>query len=292
MAQEKLPCEPQEKNILYVVFHGLISIVENTKKKEFRAYILSMGDEHRYLFGDWLREIDIPAGFAGKLVVGGRKGKHAGHLDASQRPTVHAEKIERETCVDEKHDAIHARILFPQPDRVIYANSGSLALKSGSGALKYPDVKTNAGATVFAYDLKDQTDFYASFLASEHSANKWEADSLSTTTRENTTYRVAALHIFSNPRRATGTDHSLKEFSLSAQVLGAPVLKLARVGMDITAQLAPPPPDGLCRAELLSLPRRDSILQALAEQARQAIEFEISGGGCESCCSAGDGVEP
>ncbi len=292
MAQEKIQCEPQEKNILYVVFHGLISIVENTTTKKFRAYILSMGDEHRYLFGDWLREIDIPAGFAGKLVVSGRKGKHGGHLDASQRPTVQAAKIGLKTCVDEKHDSIHARILFPQPDNVFYVNRGALDLKSGSEALKYPDVKTNAGATVFAYYLPNQNDFYGSFLASEHSVNKWEADSLTTTTREDTTYRVAALHIFSNPRRATSADHSLKEFSLSAQVLGAPVLKLASVGTDITAQLAPPPPDGLCRAELLSLPRRDSILHALAEQARRAIEFEISGGGCESCCSAGDGVEP
>ena len=176
---------------------------------------------------------------------------------------------------------------------MFYTNRGALDLKSGSEALKYPGVRTNAGATVFAYYLPNQSDFYASFLASQHSANKWEADSLTTTIRENTTYRIAALHIFSNPQRATSDDHSLKEFSLSAQVLGAPALKLASVGRDLMSKvLSPPPPDGLCQAELLSLPRRDSILHALAEQARQAIKFEIRGGGCESCCSAGDGIEP
>jgi hypothetical protein len=48
-----------KENVLYVVLHGLISLVEMASDG-FDAYMIDMGPDHRYLFGSWLLEKEIP----------------------------------------------------------------------------------------------------------------------------------------------------------------------------------------------------------------------------------------
>lgn len=280
MAKKKSPAKT--KNIVYVVFHGLTPIVENTTTHEFRAYILSMGDEHRYLYGDWLREAGILAGFAGEFVVGDGPNARNAALDASKRPTIALTKP-----VDEAQKAIHARIVLPCPDEINYGNSGSLNLGGGQRCLVDPHVGFNAGVTVFRYDVKS---FAGCYLVSETGSILWEPNSRTSVTIKGDKYEIAALHIFSNPPHATSDNHSLAEFNLSARVLGERAVKISTKTVD--GKLSTPPP-GLCAAELLSLYHREQFLKSVANGARgEKSDYRARGGGCESCCSGTDGVEP
>jgi hypothetical protein len=47
------------ENVLYVILHGLISLVEMANNG-FDAYMIEMGPDHRYLYGSWLLEKEIP----------------------------------------------------------------------------------------------------------------------------------------------------------------------------------------------------------------------------------------
>ena len=283
MAKKKSPAKT--KNIVYVVFHGLTPIVENTTTHEFRAYVLSMGDEHRYLYGDWLREVDILAGCTGELVVGDGPTARNAALDASRRPTIALTKP-----VDEAHKAIHARIMLPRPDEIYYGNSGSLNLGGGQQCLVDPNVGLNAGVTVFRYDLKS---FAGCYLVSETGSILWEPDSRTCVKIKGDEYVIAALHVFSNPPHATGDNHSLAEFNLSARVLGERTVKISTKTVDRQPST---PPLGLCDDELHSLYKREQFLESLANGARGGTRASSTyrpkgGAGCESCCSGADGSE-
>lgn len=274
--------ENKPTRLVYVVFHGLISLVQNTTTHRFRAYIVSMGDEHRYCYGDWLREIDIPAEFTGEFFVGDGPNCRGGALSAADRPTIKVKSV------DETHEAIHARIEFPCPDRIIYANSGSLSLSTGHDCLVDRNVALNAGTTIFRYEV---CDFEGCFLVRGNRSIKWEPDSRTTVDVGGTQYEIAALHIFSNPLRDYGPNHSVVEFNLSAQVLGERTVRISRQGRDGRPST---PPDGLCCAELLSLSHREYFLESLANRERGATDATYratNGGGCESCCSGADGSE-
>src|ERR1051326_3921475 len=57
--REKLAMPLIKENILYVAFHGLITLID-TKENGFRAHLLEIGDVHKYLLGNWLEDADIP----------------------------------------------------------------------------------------------------------------------------------------------------------------------------------------------------------------------------------------
>ncbi len=263
------------KRIVYVVFHGLISIVKSAGA--FRAYILSMGNEHHYRYGNWLRESDIPQGFSGEFRVGEGPGERKGKLDPAKRPTVDLTKCQP----DEKHPAIHARIEFPQPDEIKYAAPGDIKLGAGTSDLLDATVSKTAGTLIFVYNVLD---FDECFLMSNSGSVKWSAESV--TTVENV--QTAALHLFSNPARDGSPTHSFEEFHLSAQILGAKALRLAKRAVD--SKEPELPPDGLCVEELYSLSLRDAILDRIVRKQRGEVFLEaVGGGGCESCCSGSDG---
>jgi len=266
---------------VYVVFHGLISIVER-KGGEFCAYILSTGPEHRYLYGNWLREADIPAGFSGKFCVGEGPCQRQAHLDPKERPLVSF----KQCTMDEHHEAIHGSIRLPQPDKILYANSGKLELRdSGKCQLLNPNVQKNSGTTIFVYQVENFDDCY---LMDDRRFIKWEA----TAKPGEDKHKVAALHVFSNPQYRPSASHSVDEFHLSSVVLGATALRLAKQVQDESHSTWKP--QGLCTEELLSLSRRDDILAWATDllrtpQSERPVLRPSSGGGCESCCSGADG---
>ena len=60
---------PPPENILFVVMHGFISLVDTGGKEDaFLAYVLDMGDEHAYLYGDWLYE-EVSSPIAGTIAL-------------------------------------------------------------------------------------------------------------------------------------------------------------------------------------------------------------------------------
>lgn len=272
----KTPKNEPEKRTVYVVFHGLISLVER-KDKTYCAYILSVGAVHRYLWGNWLRETEIPAGFSGRFRVGGGPGTREGKLDPNERPTINLSKCK----VDEQNEAIYGRIILPQPNTIHYANSGPITLKnSGKDQLRSKAVAKNAGTTVFAYQVNNFDDCY---LMDDRRVIKWEAEPQTS----NYNHHVAALHLYSNPANDPTATHSVDEFHLSASTLGASGLRLACRGKDTSSDWKP---DGLCTEELLSLSRRDSILAGVTDILRKQVRARaLGGGGCESCCSGSDG---
>src|SRR5229473_5533224 len=60
-AKKSQPSMPKGKaaNTLYVVLHGLISLID-IGADGFIAYVVDIGAEHKYLYGNWLTESDIP----------------------------------------------------------------------------------------------------------------------------------------------------------------------------------------------------------------------------------------
>ena len=57
--KQAAPKKKRVENVLYVVLHGLITLID-VKRKGFIAHVLDIGDDHKYLLGEWLQEQDIP----------------------------------------------------------------------------------------------------------------------------------------------------------------------------------------------------------------------------------------
>src|SRR4029077_20057404 len=88
------PANTPDVQVLYVVLHGLISLVDIGTG--FLAFALDMQDQHRYLFGNWLTEDEIPARSTGSQPLTAELvGVDAGNkrLDSDQNVIVEIDKV-------------------------------------------------------------------------------------------------------------------------------------------------------------------------------------------------------
>ncbi|MBL8234508.1 MAG: hypothetical protein JNL98_38780, partial [Bryobacterales bacterium] len=108
--------------LLHVYLHGLVTLVETTD--EFRAYLVSMSGEHRYLAGTWLAEREIPSGATGVL-----KGVAAGAatLNPRDNPVLRINELP-----SPNHTHVRAFLTLPKPRAIYYLNRGTIDITGGN----------------------------------------------------------------------------------------------------------------------------------------------------------------
>lgn len=270
-----------EDSRFYVLLHGSISLVQG-ENDEFRAYAIGMGEDHRYRFGSWLAEDEMPTGFRAKLVGVERSKKNKGNsLNPKLNPTI---KVKDWPADDDP--SIEARIDLPRPRRIHYLGLGDAEIENGA-SLIFAKPKVS-GLTVFEYVVRGS--FEDLELRSLDGARLfWKCTAA--TAFPGCDARMASLHIFNAPPNNTApVAHSLDEFAKTTRLLGQPQVRLVRKPKDLAAQ--PPVPDGLSPHEVKPLAERPRLLAKLAEFARTArfgSSHPLSDDGCQSCCSGADG---
>lgn len=281
------------ENILYVVLHGLISLVDTTTNG-FTAFLLEIGEEHRYLFGNWLEEQEIAKRKNGKVLQAELRGVTAGNaqLDPSLNAIVTAGQLP-----NPKDPNVRAVFNLPRPRKIHYFELGTvqpmaIVQKDGS-LLKIPGQL--AGVRIFEYSfhsadavfLKNQSDV----LEKEDRLNLWQCPGV-TPVKGND---IAVLHIYDQPGQALmnrAMDHTTEEFQKSAEFLGtklSPTVPGKVTPVPVTALKKPSPQiDGLLPGEVECLSRRDQFVLQLLARTRSDKPILFAGvGGCDpAVCTA------
>lgn len=262
---------------LYVVLHGLISLVQEGTSG-FQALVLDMGDEHRYLVGNWLLEKEIAKGASEQLV-----GVDTPAVGATLDPQKNA-IVTISTLPDSSHPKVRAVFKLPPPEAIFHLTVGDFqgaALQDTDNKLK-AQPKSMAGVRVFKYSLQDPSAVKLGSL--------WSCPA----TMQVKGQRVAVLHIYSQPgvemTPAAAIAHNRNEFESSASLLGAQLAlttPVTRALMDDSA-LVP-----LLKGETTCLSRREKAVLALVGEARNEVFVGTGVGGCGSeTCAACNGAKP
>jgi hypothetical protein len=273
--------ETPKDDRLYVLFHGLVSLVQGPKD-EFRAFALAIGPDHQYRLGSWLHEDRMPKGTRGVLrgVSAAPKTK-SNVLNPKLNPT-----IALKAWPDANDPDVWASFSLPRPRKIHYQGLGKAEVVN-SKLLIHPSPKA-CGLTVFEYKVSGP--FEDLQLASTTSDEIfWKATAFTEFPEGGP--KIATLHVFNSPSSMPNDpNHSVDEFALSAKFLGRPEVSYAKKPVDLDTQ--PELPGGLSSFEAAPLSHRTKFVDKLVDFARTA-RFTASHGlnddGCKSCCSAADG---
>jgi len=249
-----------QPDILYLVLHGLISIVETPTN--LQLYVINIGPDHVYQGGNWGAWTPLTQGVNGTL--SGVKDGGVG-TDPVANPVV---KIQSAPAADGSN--VYCVITIPKPRKLYSIDQGNIKIKSGANLL-VETPKTLSGVRVLEYEVQTKLEDI-SLNFGPHS-QFWNAGF--SIARLSESQRIAALHISNAPPdnvSMPGT-HNIDEFALSCQVLGA------TVQINEPVEVTPTPdsalPLGLSRIELgLDFPR---------------LRFHLDIGGCQACCGGADG---
>jgi hypothetical protein len=269
-----IPALPQK---LYVVLHGLISLVQEDESG-FQAFVLDMGAAHRYLVGNWLLENEIAKG-ASEQLVGVDTPAVGAKLDPQKNPIVKGA-----TLPPLSHPSVRAVFKLPPPEAIFHLTVGNFqgaALQDTGNKLKEPP-KSIAGVRVFRYGLQNPAAVKLGSLWSCPTPIKAKGQ------------RVAVLHIYSQPGVELDPLHAIahnkSEFETSANLLGAQLALTAPVTRALTDDSALVP---LFKGETACLAQREKAVLELVGQARNGAFEGTSVGGCGSeTCAACDGTKP
>lgn len=235
-----------KENVLYVILHGLISLVE-ISGGGFDAYMIDMGADHRYLFGTWLLEKEIP-----------QRNEDIGQdplvfmLDSVNAATPTPDNtlnpdlnliigLNKEQHLPPNLPRVRAVAHLPRPRKIYYFLCGSVAPGSitGDGVKKLVKVpSTISGVRVFEYTFADgvRPQLLAGNPATSTAAWTCPDDLAMVGDRQ-----VATLHFYDEPGvilgQLRGQAHNSDEFSQSSAILGAQ-LNLSKA----TAAARPLPP--------------------------------------------------
>jgi len=288
------PVKPQgddnSENTLYVVLHGLITLLD-VGQKGFVAFILDMKDVHKYMLGDWLEEQEIPKRKLGKKPLRASLGKvnpeticQHNTLDPDQNAIVKKTK-----APNMAHQKVRAIIDLPRPRNISHFTIGKLdqgALKDDLGELVKPPTHL-AGVRIFEYTFPKKPQPPPSLREQGKKLPLWVCpNELATVSNKN----IAVLHIYNQPgmRLLPGSHHNKEEFNDSAAFLGA---KVALVGATKEANETGPPA-GILKGEVECLSGRGPFAIHYLNQVRMGKFFEGNEeGGCGSeLCAACDAV--
>jgi hypothetical protein len=273
-------CDPPKDNRLYVLFHGLVSLVQGPGD-EFRAFALAIGTDHQYRLGSWLREERMPKGTRGALQgVTAAVKTRSNVLNPKLNPT-----IKLEDWPNDRDPRIWASFSLPRPRKIHYLGLGKAEI-ANSSALIYPTKKA-CGLTVFEYKVSGP---FEDLRMSSTTGSEvfWKAESF---TEFPGGPKIATLHVFNSPSTMpSDPNHSVDEFALSTDFLGRPEVKFAKKPVDLDVQ--PELPGGLSSFEASPLSHRTKFVDKLVDFARTArftSSHLLNDDGCKSCCSAADG---
>jgi|ERR1035437_6876458 hypothetical protein len=262
------------EHLLYVVLHGLVSIVETDT--HFHLYLLDMESDHRYLVGTWLAEADFPKGASGVL-----KGVKAGNqgLDPASNPAL---KI---TSLPAVHaHGVHGKLVVVKPRALYSLDRGTISIVSGAIDRVIGTPATLSAVRVLEYEL--ETDF--DHVGIDGRGFDWIAGTNFTTFGNGS--RLATLHIFDMPGGPVPPTHHVDEFALSSNVLGAPIAIGAAIPQAVPNGPLPP---GLPALEVPGFDARaDEISDLILDFIRtgQWIPRGSVDGSCKTCCGGADGI--
>jgi uncharacterized membrane protein YgcG len=221
------PTASPKENVLYVIFHGLVSLVD-LGDPGFNAYLFDVGTIHRYLFGNWLVESDAleqkqpPKVLTLASVVGAVRDPLTNVLNPDLNLVIQLNAPPSPTL-----SSVRTVIHLPRPRRIYYYTCGGVPKDSIAGDLSKL-VNGHApsfisGVRVFEYTFTDaQT---PQLLAGDPPAGDslWDMDFLA----ELSNRKVATLHFYNEPGQAMDDDaaeqHARSEFLLSTALLGVPL---------------------------------------------------------------------
>lgn len=270
----ELPNPPQSgEKLLYVVLHGLISIVET--KEKFLLYLLDMGDDHRYIGGSWLAE--KPVAKSAHAVLSGVDAGTA-VLDRKANPVV---RVTVPPALDTK--GVFGIIEAPRPRKLYSLDRGAIKITAGAeNLLDTPE--TLSGIRVLEYAVSGEFDD----VKVDGTGFHWAPGS--NFTRFSNTSQLATLHIYDMPGKEVGPNHHVDEFALSSAVLGSPIAIDEMVIVHAEDPANRPP--GMSKLELTPLDARDEeISDILVDFIRTAV-WEPQGAvnsTCRACCGGTDG---
>ena len=266
---------------LYVFLHGLICLVD-VGKLGFLGYMLDVGEDHKYLCGNWLLEREVrqrPTRSPLRMqLVGVYPGearldeglnfivKLAAHPNASDIPS-------------------RAIITLPRPKHIYYFNQGAVHHTSCQGNTgrfsKFPTVVS--GLRVFEYRFRNYSDVA---LVDDYGKCIWECPPPASI--KDVHRLVATMHIYDEPQEEVPAGHNLHEFNTSLKFLGVEDVELLDSNTDprINDLILP----GALPGETSTLDSRDPDVLQLLFQARRNELFVArdagSGGGGPVCGGA------
>lgn len=280
-----------EENILYVVLHGLITLID-IKEQGFLAHVLEIGDDHQYLLGEWLQEAVIPGRERGRDPLRAtlkNVDSGAAKLDPSTNAVLKLDAVPIDTTGD-----VRAVLQLPRPRKFYNFVRGKLPEGALEGEVKrlvqVPD--KISGTVVFEYTFQDK-DKVA--LVSDSGLNLWKPKALAIVTVPPSdpnsgtdaakTLSLVALHVYDEPGfRLPGDalrnaeEHNRREFKLSGVFLNSTidlVKKTAKPDPLLKADLPP----GLLPGEVTNLDERDKSVRAIVIGKREGEVGADAGGG-------------
>jgi hypothetical protein len=217
------------ENVLYVIFHGLISLVD-IGNDGFNAYLVQM-PPHRYLFGKWLVESDFleqsnlptPLILTLSSVIGGVKDPANNVLNPNLNLVI---KLGAPPPI--KLPGARAVVRLPRPRRIYYYTCGAVldntTIQGDTSKLVVPNTPPTiiSETRVFEYSFLDSPK--PQLLAGDPPSGPslWDPDVLA----EVGNRKVATLHFYNEPDTFdsnTAEDHARAEFLLSTALLGVPL---------------------------------------------------------------------
>lgn len=245
-------------NTLYVIFHGLVTVIEPEEGNTFRALLLDMSD-HRKAAGHWLTEFDIPRcanlRLSNEHVMRHERTEHNSLtpetnvvIDLSKPGQTRKKGLNLE-LVETK---VWAEIQLPRPKRALTFNRVDISepreLLTGKDAKEF---KVLAGAQVFEYEMT------GNHVTLDHQLSKIPFFRSIEDARTN----IFTLHILSEPQDSVTDEHMIEEFNLSARLLNSDLQFISPRAVCIpNGDL----PKGLRSAELIALADRpDAVYKIL-----------------------------
>lgn len=298
----KPPKQPEHR--LYVVFHGLVCLVD-VGLDGFIAHFIEIGDEHDYLYGNWLVEKEIPPRAEGQdpfraHLVGIDPG--FANLDYTLNAVVPIAKPPVDT-----HASVRAVINLPRPRAIYQALSGPVTEGMFSDVTKLINQtppRRVAAIRVFEYTFPFDHDSAGNeinkvALIGRDGTPLWTCPDLAEIKLSGDGHRlppcsspievagllkVAVLHFFDEP----GDDpddpdtHNIKEFGMSTSFLGVQLSLNAAAKVDDKER---PNIPGLLPGETEPLSvREDSVLHLLLA-AREGKDGKRTGGTSGTVCN-------
>jgi hypothetical protein len=280
-----------KENILYVVLHGLITLID-VKEKGFLAHILEIGSDHQYLLGDWLQEAEIPEREKGRVPLRASLiniDPGTAKLNPDNNAVLKLESLPPDTSSD-----VRAVLRLPRPRKIHNFVVGKLPKGALAGDLKrlVQVPQQISGTQVFEYTFQDKGRVA---LVSDSGRALWKPKALAVITGPETSAEapakklsVAVLHIYDEPGiRLPGNglpdleDHNRREFKLSSVFLHS--------DLDLVKKMAAPEdfkrdaiPEGLLPGEVTNLDERVTSVFPIVLGLRQGNASGASAGGGSS----------
>jgi hypothetical protein len=269
-----------KENVLYVIFHGLIGLVD-TGAAGFNAYMFDMHADHRYLFGNWLVESDsleqsdilrqAPLILTLDSVIGGVPDPANNVLNPNLNLV-----IQLGAPLPTNLPGARAVIRLPRPRRIYYYTCGEVpdsTIKGDTSKLINGVPPKYISATrVFEYSFADPQK--VQLLAGDPPVGPslWKPDVLA----EVGNRHVATLHFYDEPDQisdeAAAEQHARAEFLLSTALLGVPLTLTQASPQEFPEPPDNPQPDikdlGILRREVTPLDGRSEALLGLQFLAR------------------------